>query len=172
MKEYTRELGGSKVTCRFLTSSEIKDIESLKPVTQVSGMCFNDKGKIVIVSSRPGKWGIPGGKPENGETKEETLKREVSEEACLTLGKIAPVGFLEIIFPNNPNKVEGDHFYQARFIGIIGSVNKMIKDPATGILFKRKLIKPGEFIEYVKWGDADELVKGSLKKFKEIYNEK
>ena len=40
-------------------------------------------GDAVIVTEDPTwGWGVPGGRPEGGETPEETLAREVAEEAC------------------------------------------------------------------------------------------
>nr|WP_281416189.1 NUDIX domain-containing protein [Deinococcus aestuarii] len=45
-------------------------------------MCFTGDGHIVLVSQDGNTWSLPGGKPEGDETWEETLRREVAEEAC------------------------------------------------------------------------------------------
>ncbi|WP_102128055.1 NUDIX hydrolase [Deinococcus planocerae] len=55
---------------------------SHETVTQVSGLCFTAGGQIVLVSRDGRAWSLPGGKPEDGEPWEETLRREVAEEAC------------------------------------------------------------------------------------------
>ncbi|BDP41243.1 hypothetical protein DAETH_12120 [Deinococcus aetherius] len=51
-------------------------------VGQVGGLCFTADGHIVLVSRDGSEWSLPGGKPEGDETWEETLRREVAEEAC------------------------------------------------------------------------------------------
>jgi len=46
-------------------------------------VCVTADGDAVIVTEDPTwGWGVPGGRPEGGETPEETLAREVAEEAC------------------------------------------------------------------------------------------
>ena len=47
------------------------------------GVCVTADGDAVIVTQDAASgWGLPGGRPEPGETPEETLAREVGEEAC------------------------------------------------------------------------------------------
>ena len=41
----------------------------LKPITQVYGILFNEKGEILIVHPVD-EWSLPGGKPEPGESYE------------------------------------------------------------------------------------------------------
>lgn len=51
-------------------------------VTQVSGACVTSAGKLLLVSEDGSSWTLPGGRPEAGESPEDTLRREVFEEAC------------------------------------------------------------------------------------------
>lgn len=165
MKKYRRVLNGKEVILSFLEKGEIENYEKISPVTQVSGLCFTEDGKVLIVSSKPGKWGIPGGKPEINESLEETLKRETMEESCVEIEKIKLLGFVKVHFEGNPNKNEGDDFYQARCFAIVKKINPIKTDPATGIKFSRKFVLPEEFIRYVKWPDAKHLISLALKNF-------
>jgi len=47
-------------------------------VTEVSGIIFDQEGKVLITrSSSTSSWGIPGGHPEAGEEVEQTLARAI-----------------------------------------------------------------------------------------------
>lgn len=58
----------------------------LRPVSTVGAIIGRD-GLVLMIRTRKwgGKWGIPGGKIERGETAEEALRREVAEETGLSL---------------------------------------------------------------------------------------
>jgi len=127
-------------------------------MTQMSCICSDGSGKVLVVSNKPGKWGIPGGHPEEGESMEETVRREVLEEACIELEDVKLLGVMKIHFKDNPNKSEGDDFLQARFVGKIDKILDSKIDEATGTSFERKFIDPSEFAEYVKWPEAQELL--------------
>jgi ADP-ribose pyrophosphatase YjhB (NUDIX family) len=50
-------------------------------------------GEIVLVSEDGERWGFPAGRPEPGESWEETLRREMLEEACATVVGTRLLGF-------------------------------------------------------------------------------
>jgi ADP-ribose pyrophosphatase YjhB (NUDIX family) len=58
-----------------------------------SGICVTGDGGIVLISEDGERWDVPGGGPEGNETWEETLRREVREEACATVVHASLLGF-------------------------------------------------------------------------------
>ena len=137
------------------------DLE-IKPITQASGVCINNKGQILIIKAKD-EWHLPGGHPEKKESLEETLKREVLEEACVEIINCSLLGYSEIFFPENPNQKEGEHFFQVRFVAFISKILPLRPDPATGIIFERKFINPKDFTKYIRWQDAKELIDSCMK---------
>jgi ADP-ribose pyrophosphatase YjhB (NUDIX family) len=58
-----------------------------------SGVCVTGDGEIVLISPDGERWGLPGGRTEASETWEETLRREMHEEACATVVQARLLGF-------------------------------------------------------------------------------
>jgi NUDIX domain len=58
-----------------------------------NGVCVTEDGGIVLISEDGQAWDFPGGRPEGDETWEETLRREVAEEACATTQEAGLLGF-------------------------------------------------------------------------------
>ena len=73
-------------------------MEQKYPEPTVGALILNPKGQILLVKSYkwPGKYTIPGGHIEVGETVEEALKREVKEEVGLD------VEFDKVLFVQEP----------------------------------------------------------------------
>src|SRR3990172_4331960 len=70
------------------------------PEPTVGALIFNPKGEIFLMKSYKwrGKYVIPGGHIELGETIEETVKREVKEETGLDVYDVGFICFQEFIF--------------------------------------------------------------------------
>jgi 8-oxo-dGTP diphosphatase len=67
-----------------------------RPVASVAACVFKDNKVLLIKRATPpslGKWSVPGGVIELGETFEETAKRELDEECCIEIevGKVFTV---------------------------------------------------------------------------------
>lgn len=58
-----------------------------------SAICLTHDDRLVFISEDGRKWGLPGGRPEGGESWEETLIREMREEACAKVSSSQLLGF-------------------------------------------------------------------------------
>ena len=59
-----------------------------------AAICVPDREHAILISSDGVRWDLPAGRPEGDETWEETLRREVLEEACATVRVPRQLGFL------------------------------------------------------------------------------
>ena len=67
-----------------------------EPENQASGICFTEDGMVVLVTTDGQTWMLPGGHTEPGESAEDTLVREVNEEACATVTDLNYLGSQEV----------------------------------------------------------------------------
>jgi ADP-ribose pyrophosphatase YjhB (NUDIX family) len=71
-----------------------------EPVGKAHGataICFTPDGGLVVVSAEEQHWGLPGGRTEPGETWDQTMRREVWEEACATVTDARMLGFIHAV---------------------------------------------------------------------------
>ncbi len=150
-------------TIRTVTWIRTDNVEKYVPITQVYGICFDDSGNILTCrESSDGKWQIPGGTPEKGESIEETLIREVEEEVDVEIRDIHPLGVQRVDSPDNPSS-EGDLFYQVRCVCRVKNVNDQTPDPASGNTWERKFVPAEEITDYVQWGEiGDAMFKDAI----------
>lgn len=60
-----------------------------------AGVCVTPSGEVVLISQDGEHWELPGGRPEGDETLEETLRRELMEEACAEVRIARLLGFCQ-----------------------------------------------------------------------------
>ena len=132
---------------------------SLKPITQVYGICFDSKGNILIIRTPNENWNIPGGTSENNEIPEQTLKRELKEEADVTIGKNEMIGYYEVVSDKST-------IYQLRFAALLSEEKPSTIDPALGVVNERKFVSPDEFFRYVKIKDYEPMLDEAISWFK------
>ncbi|HEY4690124.1 MAG TPA: NUDIX hydrolase [Anaerolineae bacterium] len=117
----------------------------LESVTQAGGVCFTSGGQIVLVAGQSGQWALPGGHVEPGETLEQTLKREVSEEACASVRRCAYLGAQQVSDPGNPDRP--GVYYQIRFWARVTLRRFRPRFERT----RRMLVAPSELVPILSW---------------------
>jgi ADP-ribose pyrophosphatase YjhB (NUDIX family) len=125
------------------------DFSNLKNVTQVYGFVFNDKDELLIVKCGDDNWSLPGGGPEDYDSGwEETLVREVNEEADVELKDIVPAFYVR-----STDLESGEEVFQLRFVARVKKISEQTIDPASGIINERKFVSTEEFVKYVGLGE-------------------
>lgn len=131
------------------------NLEKYTPVKQVYGIVFNNKGEILVArEASEGKWQLPGGKPESGENIEEAVRRELLEEVDVKAGEIYQLGAQKTEIPDNPNKNEGDLFYQLRCVVKLDELLPQTPDPDRGNIWERIFVPANQITSYIKWGET------------------
>lgn len=137
---------GNKFVVEWIKTNSL---EGMTPITQVYGVCFNDKNEILIARKEDrGYWIIPGGTPEKGETIEETLKRELIEEADVEVKNIKILG-AQKVYPEGKPK---EYAYQVRCICELDKILPQTPDPDDNKNWERKFVPASKITEFVKWG--------------------
>ncbi len=113
---------------------------------QVYAVCFVGDEMVVGYGGNKKSWGLIGGTIEPGETFEQTLHREIIEEANMDVISFAPVGYQKVV-----DSRDGSFFYQLRYVCKAVPRGPFISDPAGGIT-EIKLIDPRQYKKYFDWG--------------------
>jgi len=116
------------------------------PVKQVYGIAFSDDNRVIL-RIEDGKYKLTGGKPEDTETYEETLKREYIEELNVELDDIHYLGYL--LVDDHP-----DRYAQVRMIAKIREIHGCRADPDTGKTYGRELVPADRMKEYLNYSDC------------------
>ncbi|MFH0836340.1 MAG: NUDIX domain-containing protein [Candidatus Micrarchaeota archaeon] len=106
-------------------------VELKTPRPTVGAFVFNPRGKFLLVKSSGkwgGKWLIPGGGIDFGETSEDALRREFREETGLELHSIELLEVEEVINPSDFH--EEEHFIFFDFYAKTDSEDVKLNDEA------------------------------------------
>jgi 8-oxo-dGTP pyrophosphatase MutT (NUDIX family) len=120
--------------------------ESL-PVRQVYAWVVNAAGHALLIKM-PGGWNLPGGTPEVCDRGwEATLRREVLEEADVTLRELVPLGYQEV----RPARAEP--YAQLRVAARLDEWRESTPDPDTGLIYPRVWVPLGRAGGLLGWGE-------------------
>jgi ADP-ribose pyrophosphatase YjhB (NUDIX family) len=132
-----------------------EDFTELIDVCQAYAFVFNSDHKICVVDCNHENWSLPGGTPEDyDETFEDTLIREVEEEADIVMKNIKPIGYSKVTRLDSSSDTKP--IYQLRYIAEVDSLCEQSIDPATGLIPHRKFVSRDEFNSTVNWGKHGE----------------
>jgi nucleoside triphosphatase len=117
----------------------------LFPIVTVGGLLLDEGGDVLLVRTRKwsGKWGIPGGKVDYGETLKAAFRREAREETGLEVLEARLVLTQEAV--EHPEFFRKRHFVLVNFLGRVAG-----RHPAVRLNH--------EGAEYF-WGPAEEALK-------------
>lgn len=146
--------------------SDKTNFEDLKKVITVAGFILDKSSNLCLIKlSKHDKWALPGGHVEPYDKSfEDTLIREVNEEADLDLKDIRRVGYTKSAPRDNPKDIT----IQLRFVARVKKIRPQTIDPAENEIPERIFISPKEFDKYAKWGYNGEFqLEKALKKLQE-----
>ncbi|MCI8589062.1 MAG: NUDIX domain-containing protein [Bacilli bacterium] len=115
-------------------------------IKQVYGVVFSDDKRIILRVEND-KYKLTGGKPEENESYEETLKREYIEELNIELEDIYYLGYLLV----EENGIEP--YAQVRMIGKIKRINTSCPDIDTRKQYKRFFSSINNVKKYLNYKD-------------------
>ncbi|WP_424949567.1 NUDIX hydrolase [Deinococcus sp.] len=114
------------------------------PIRQVSGVCWTDEGQVVLVSEDGLAWNLPGGHPEGNETPQQTLAREVLEEACAEVLTCHLLGWQRV---QDPRELP---YLQLRYVARI----RLLDFRPEYETLHRRMVLPQEFLNVLSWGHS------------------
>lgn len=146
------EYQGRMYHVEFFVTDNTKIIEKLSPIKQIQAVPFVGDKKILIYKNIGGWNGFPGGTVEEGETLEETLRREVMEESASDILEWGYFGFNKYWALDEPNKF----LYQVRAWADVNPLDQSIDDPCKRA-FDRMIVPIEKAAEVLGWGNRGEL---------------
>jgi len=149
-RKFEISYGGKVYDAEWSDDTNFEDIKLMG----VGGFIFDKKGRLCLIKVQDERgWTLPGGGPEpEDNSPEDTLIREVEEEADMEIKNIQRIGYWKVRPRNNPKEIS----YTGRFIAKIKKIKKQTIDPAYGVIPERIFIDPKDLNKYTGWGENAE----------------
>lgn len=141
-----------KGTNHELELYESDDISDLEFINQCQAVPFVDESNIVLFKHIDGYYSLPGGTVEEGESFEETLKREVMEESACEILESQLIGYVK-----DTELPSGKIKYQLRYWAEVKPLDQPINDPA-GKATSREIVNINEANEKLGWGERGQVL--------------
>ena len=153
---------GEKADIEYYDSDSFDNL-SHDRCKQTYGVCFCDDKLVIGFGGEKKGWGLIGGSVEEGETLEQTLRREIKEESNMEILKFTPIGYQKV----TPLQSKEKPYYQLRYVCTVKPFGPFVIDLGDGMSEKGiteiKLIDPKEYKQYFDWGAiGDRIIERAL----------
>ena len=123
-------------------------------IAQVYAIAFyGDRFIVVNNIQKPGSYTPIGGRVEQGEQPEDTLHRELKEEANVAVRSYKPIGYQKVI----PHDSDEGVFYQLRYAAKVEPFGPFEGDP-DGKVTEVICADPAAYKQYFDWGEIGDRI--------------
>lgn len=134
------------------SDADLFDDLDISKCTQVYGVCFLGDKIVIGYNGKKKCWGLIGGTIEEGETLEQTLRREVEEESNMEVLSFLPIGHQKVT-----DTRDNSFYYQLRYVCTVKPYGPFVSDPDDSIT-EIKLINPKDYKQYFDWGSIGDRI--------------
>ncbi|MCC7304452.1 NUDIX domain-containing protein [bacterium] len=134
------------------------DFSKIKQPRNVNGFAIDSDGKLLLVKTRDGMWGPPGGRIEEGETPEQALVRELNEEGAVTISSDNIEGlFYTETFVDEPVGTWKYLGARLRYVCKIQRKDTFLEDP-DGDIVEQVYCDIQDLGKYIDWGETTQFL--------------
>lgn len=141
---------GSKCDVCYVETDHFDDIPD-EQIQKAHAVCICDGKMLLVNHSEWNIWGIPGGTREDGESIEQTLAREILEEANCEVLDFTPISYQKIV------DSKSDVSYRTQYICNVRPLGEFESDPA-GNINKITWVTPQDSKGYIENKDFKQAV--------------
>jgi len=115
-------------------------------LSRVYALAFDADGRMLLVGDETGRYWLPGGAVEAGESVDQALARELKEEANATILAHEPIGVQRAEAEGRPPEHHGFHAARIELADEFRPEHEITR---------RILVEPEEFLDTLFWGRTD-----------------